>query len=171
MTTETAPLAPASDAVAPHAPAQVPSRWRRASACGCRLSFSSAGTCGAHWPRQHQARAAASRIAQTLWDLIRSGDLQVHIAATLARVAAGFALGALAGTIIGALAGGSLLVRRVLDPTLQGLRAIPSIAWVPLFILWLGIFEASKIALIAVGFSSRVSRCRRCDFVDRPENS
>ena len=38
-----------------------------------------------------------------------------------------------------------------MDPTLQALRAIPSIAWVPLFILWLGIFEASKVALIAVG--------------------
>ena len=34
---------------------------------------------------------------------------------------------------------------------MQALRAIPSIAWVPLFILWLGIFEASKVALIAVG--------------------
>jgi sulfonate transport system permease protein len=43
------------------------------------------------------------------------------------------------------------LARRLLDPTLQGLRAIPSIAWVPLFILWLGIFEGSKVALIAVG--------------------
>ena len=41
--------------------------------------------------------------------------------------------------------------RRLLDPTLQALRAIPSIAWVPLFILWLGIFEASKVALIAIG--------------------
>ena len=45
----------------------------------------------------------------------------------------------------------SALLRRLLDPTLQALRAIPSIAWVPLFILWFGIFEASKIALIAVG--------------------
>ena len=34
---------------------------------------------------------------------------------------------------------------------MQALRAIPSIAWVPLFILWFGIFEASKVALIAVG--------------------
>jgi sulfonate transport system permease protein len=34
---------------------------------------------------------------------------------------------------------------------LQGLRSVPSIAWVPLFILWLGIFEESKIALIAAG--------------------
>ncbi|MEA1648387.1 ABC transporter permease subunit [Nitrospirillum sp. BR 11164] len=34
---------------------------------------------------------------------------------------------------------------------MQGLRAIPSLAWVPLFLLWLGIFETSKVALIAVG--------------------
>jgi sulfonate transport system permease protein len=39
----------------------------------------------------------------------------------------------------------------LVDPSLQGLRAVPSIAWIPLFILWLGIFETSKIALIAVG--------------------
>ena len=42
-------------------------------------------------------------------------------------------------------------MRRIIDPSLQALRAIPSIAWVPLFILWLGIFEASKVTLIAVG--------------------
>ena len=42
-------------------------------------------------------------------------------------------------------------MRRLLDPTLQALRSIPSIAWVPLFILWLGIFESSKVTLIAVG--------------------
>ena len=42
-------------------------------------------------------------------------------------------------------------LHRVVDPSLQALRAIPSIAWVPLFILWFGIFEASKIILIAVG--------------------
>ncbi len=44
-----------------------------------------------------------------------------------------------------------MLVRRLFDPTLQGLKAVPSIAWVPLFILWFGIFETSKVALIAVG--------------------
>jgi sulfonate transport system permease protein len=44
-----------------------------------------------------------------------------------------------------------VVVRRLIDPTLQALRAVPSIAWVPLFILWMGIFETSKVALIAVG--------------------
>ena len=67
------------------------------------------------------------------------------------RVFAGFGLGALAGTLTGALAGAFPTMRAILDPSLQALRAIPSIAWVPLFILWLGIFEASKVALIAVG--------------------
>ena len=67
------------------------------------------------------------------------------------RVAWGFAFGVLAGTILGAITGYSALTHRVVDPTLQALRSIPSIAWVPLFILWFGIFEASKVILIAVG--------------------
>lgn len=92
-----------------------------------------------------------SRIIATFVALAESGTLWGHVLATLARVGAGFGLGTLAGTVIGALAGYSGLARRLLDPSLQGLRSIPSIAWVPLFILWLGIFEASKIALIAVG--------------------
>ncbi len=86
-----------------------------------------------------------------LAELARSGELTRHIVATVLRVAAGFGLGVAAGTLLGAVAGYSALMRRLLDPTLQALRAIPSIAWIPLFILWLGIFETSKVALIAVG--------------------
>ena len=92
-----------------------------------------------------------SRIFQTLYSLAVTGELWIHIGATLARVGAGFALGVIGGTLVGALAGASRLSREILDPALQGLRSVPSIAWVPLFILWLGIFEESKIALIAVG--------------------
>jgi sulfonate transport system permease protein len=92
-----------------------------------------------------------STIYETLADLARTGELQHHVTATLLRVAAGFALGTAAGTLLGAVAGYSGIVRGLIDPTLQGLRAVPSIAWIPLFILWLGIFETSKIALIAVG--------------------
>ena len=71
--------------------------------------------------------------------------------ATVWRVAPGFAIGAVAGIVIGAVAGYSVVFRSLVDPSIQGLRAIPSLAWVPLFILWLGIFEESKVALIAVG--------------------
>ena len=92
-----------------------------------------------------------SVIFATLWDLAKTGELWRHAQATVLRVAAGFGLGVIAGTLLGAIAGYSTLSRRLLDPTLQALRAIPSIAWVPLFILWLGIFEESKITLIAVG--------------------
>jgi sulfonate transport system permease protein len=92
-----------------------------------------------------------SRIIAILGELAGSGDLWIHTQVTLLRVIGGFAVGVLAGTVLGALSGISGLARSLLDPTLQGLRAIPSIAWVPLFILWLGIFEASKVALIAVG--------------------
>ena len=92
-----------------------------------------------------------SRIAETLWKLAASGELTTHILATLYRVFWGFGIGSVVGVLLGALTGSSAAARRVLDPTLQALRAIPSLAWVPLFILWLGIFETSKIALIAVG--------------------
>lgn len=92
-----------------------------------------------------------SRIIATLWALAETGELWTHVWMTLWRVLVGFVIGAVAGTVFGALSGSSQTMRRLLDPTLQALRAIPSIAWVPLFILWLGIFEASKVALIAVG--------------------
>src|SRR5581483_5787327 len=92
-----------------------------------------------------------SRIWATLVELAATGELQRHVAVTVGRVAAGFALGVATGTLAGAICGYSAMTRRLLDPTLQALRAIPSIAWVPLFILWLGIFESSKITLIAVG--------------------
>lgn len=92
-----------------------------------------------------------SVVGKTLWQLAASGELLTHATATLWRVAAGFGLGAAVGTILGALTGALPVARGLLDPTLQALRSIPSIAWVPLFILWFGIFEASKVALIAVG--------------------
>jgi sulfonate transport system permease protein len=92
-----------------------------------------------------------SKVFATIVELARSGELLRHIVATLTRVVLGFGLGVLAGTLFGAISGYWGLARRLLDPTVQALRAIPSIAWVPLFILWLGIFETSKIALIAVG--------------------
>ena len=100
-----------------------------------------------------------TKVFATIMELARSGELARHIIATLTRVVLGFGLGVIAGTLLGAVSGYWGLARRLLDPTVQALRAIPSIAWVPLFILWLGIFETSKIALIAVGvFFSGLSR-------------
>jgi sulfonate transport system permease protein len=92
-----------------------------------------------------------SVIFTTFVDLARTGELQRNTLVTLGRVAAGFSIGVVVATALGAATGYSARLRRLLDPSLQALRAIPSIAWVPLFILWFGIFEASKVMLIAVG--------------------
>ncbi|MEX0759008.1 MAG: ABC transporter permease [Tistlia sp.] len=83
--------------------------------------------------------------------LAQSGDLFDHVAVTAGRVFAGFLWGTLAATLLGPLSGASAAARSLLDPTIQALKAVPSLAWVPLFILWFGIFETSKVALIAVG--------------------
>jgi sulfonate transport system permease protein len=94
---------------------------------------------------------APTAVLSALADLWGSGELWGHIEVTLLRVLLGFLLGTAAGTVLGALTGYSALWRRLLDPTFQALRSIPSFAWIPLFVLWLGIFEASKLTLIAVG--------------------
>ncbi len=94
---------------------------------------------------------APSSVLAALWDLALKGELWVHAKATLIRVGLGFLFGTVAATLIGALTGYVPLARRLLDPTLQALRNVPSIAWVPLFILWFSIFETSKVMLIAVG--------------------
>lgn len=92
-----------------------------------------------------------SRLFLSAAALVRSGEMQTHVLATLTRVLIGFAIGSGLGTLFGMATGASGVARRLLDPSIQGLRAIPSLAWVPIFILWLGIFETSKIALIAMG--------------------
>ncbi|GEO99325.1 hypothetical protein GCM10007887_27190 [Methylobacterium haplocladii] len=92
-----------------------------------------------------------SRVGATLWQLAASGDLRMHVAATLIRVGLGFAFGAGAGILAGTATATLPWLRWLIDPTLQALRAVPSLAWVPLFILWFGILETPKVALIAVG--------------------
>lgn len=94
---------------------------------------------------------APTVIAATIGDLAATGELWGHLGATLARVTAGFLLGAAVATVLGILTGASPGLRALLDPLLQALRNIPSMAWIPLFLLWLGIQEASKVTLIAVG--------------------
>ncbi len=94
---------------------------------------------------------APTVVGKTIYQLAVSGDLLKHAGITIARVAVGFLLGASAGTLLGGLTGYLTVARKLVDPTLQALRSVPSIAWVPLFLLWLGIQETSKIALISVG--------------------
>jgi sulfonate transport system permease protein len=133
-----------------------PKRWGRLARPALGLLLPA--TLAAAWEFIVHVGWASGRLAPppsvifaTFVDLARTGELQRNTLVTLGRVAAGFGLGAGIATIVGAATGYLPLLRRLLDPSLQALRAIPSIAWVPLFILWLGIFEASKVTLIAVG--------------------
>lgn len=94
---------------------------------------------------------APSDVAAALAQMLRDGQLAQHVVTSTLRVAAGFVLGAVLAVGFGALVGLSRTAAAVLTPSFQALRAIPSLAWVPLLLLWLGIDEASKIALIAIG--------------------
>jgi sulfonate transport system permease protein len=91
-----------------------------------------------------------SEVLETLWQLAQQG-LAGHVAASSLRVLVGFAIGSGLAVAIGALVGLSRRAEWLLDPTFQALRAIPSLAWVPLLLLWLGIDEAPKVVLIAIG--------------------
>lgn len=84
-------------------------------------------------------------------DLAERGLLGLYIAISTQRVFIGFAVGAALGLVVGAVVGLSKLGDILLSPTLGAIRAVPSLAWVPLLILWLKIGEESKVVLIAIG--------------------
>ncbi|WP_024690049.1 ABC transporter permease [Pseudomonas tremae] len=93
---------------------------------------------------------APSDILLTLRDLA-DGALWKHISASLLRVLSGFFIGAGLALVFAAWVGLSREAEAYLEPTFAGLRSIPSLAWVPLLLLWLGIGETSKVVLIAIG--------------------
>lgn len=84
-------------------------------------------------------------------DLYNRGLLGLHIAISTQRVLIGFAIGSIIGLVVAAVVGLTQLGSRLLTPTLGSLRAVPSLAWVPLLGLYLGLNEDSKVALIAIG--------------------
>lgn len=84
-------------------------------------------------------------------DLAQRGLLQQDVAISMQRVLIGFGIGAALGLLFGAIVGLSRLGDVLLAPTLAAIRAVPSLAWVPLLLLWLKIGEESKITLIAIG--------------------
>lgn len=84
-------------------------------------------------------------------ELAESGQLWTHIAISVQRVLLGFAIGSVIGLAVAGLVGLSRLGDVLLSPTLAAVRAVPSLAWVPLLILWMQIGEESKVTLIAIG--------------------
>ena len=92
-----------------------------------------------------------SGVVGTLWDLVASGELAGHAWSSLKRAIFGFVLGSSAGVFVGLLTGRLVLLRDLSDPVLHSLRSIPSIAFVPLAIVWFGLGETPKVALITWG--------------------
>lgn len=84
-------------------------------------------------------------------DLLQRGDLLPYVHISTQRVLIGFAVGALLGLVLGAVVGLSRLGDALLTTTFSGLRAVPSLAWIPLLIIWLQYGEESKITLVAIG--------------------
>lgn len=94
---------------------------------------------------------APSTVFSTIIDMAGTGALWGHISITVYRVIAGFLFGTIVAVLLGALVGFYQKAEHIFDPIIQAFRSIPSLAWVPLFILWMGIGESSKITMIAVG--------------------
>ena len=101
-------------------------------------------------------------------ELTSEGELWRHLFASLGRIGAGFAIGSVLALGLGVVVGLWRLAERLLDPTLQAIRSVPSLAWVPFLLLWLGIDETPKVTLIAIGaffpvYLNLVSGIRQAD--------
>lgn len=83
-------------------------------------------------------------------DLIKSGKLKEDLLVSLSRVIKGYLISAFFGIILGSLIGMFRPVKELFIPIITVIRQIPMIAWIPLIILWCGIGEASKIAIIVL---------------------
>ncbi|MDX2852011.1 ABC transporter permease [Actinacidiphila glaucinigra] len=95
--------------------------------------------------------ASPGTIAGTAAELVTSGQLGSAMAVSLQRVVVGLLLGGAAGITLALLSGLSRLGEDLVDASVQMLRAVPFVGLIPLFIIWLGIGEAPKVTLIALG--------------------
>ncbi len=92
-----------------------------------------------------------ARVLDSLWSMARSGILMADATASIRRVMLGFLLAAVVGVPLGILMGSFATVRALLEPLSGFLRYMPAAAFTPLLIIYLGIDEVPKIALIAIG--------------------
>lgn len=97
-----------------------------------------------------QVLPAPSSVAETALDLVRNGDLFVHLGVSLLRAVAGFIVGGAIGLALGITVGFSPLAQALFDRSIQMVRAIPFLAMLPLVIVWFGVGEVAKIFLVAL---------------------
>jgi sulfonate transport system permease protein len=83
------------------------------------------------------------------FDLLRSGELLSNMAVSVVRVAKGLAVGLSAGLALGLIAGFSKAGEDIVDAPVQALRMLPAVALAPIFLIWFGLGDLSKVALIA----------------------
>jgi sulfonate transport system permease protein len=94
--------------------------------------------------------AAPSQVIASFVDLTADGALQHHLLVSLGRVAKGMAVALLMGGTLALLAGLSRTGEYVIDAPMQMLRTLPVLALIPFFIIWFGIGELPKVALVTV---------------------
>lgn len=99
------------------------------------------------------ARTLASPIdvARAFWELAETGELARHLFVSLERVIVGLALGVSGGVALAVIAGLFRLGDDIVDSSIQMLRTVPVLGLVPMFIVWFGIDEQTKIVLITIG--------------------
>ncbi|MBA2813059.1 ABC transporter permease [Streptomyces sp. KM273126] len=97
--------------------------------------------------------ASPGRITQVAGDLIADGSLPAAMGTSVQRVAAGLLFGAVAGTGLALLSGLFRIGEDLVDAPVQMLRTVPFVGLIPLFIIWFGIGEAPKVAIITLGVS------------------
>lgn len=95
--------------------------------------------------------AGPSAVVETGARLIATGELQDAMVTSLQRVLAGVAIGGTIGTLLAIFSGLFRLGEDLIDAPMQMFRTIPNVALIPLLIIWFGIGEPTKIALIALG--------------------
>lgn len=93
---------------------------------------------------------APTEVLEAGWELIRTGELWEHLAASTRRVALGLSLGIAIGLVLGAAAGLLRVAEDLINAPVQALRMLPALALLPVFIIWFGIGDPFKIALITV---------------------
>jgi len=100
-----------------------------------------------------QVLPAPSKVLRTAVKLAAAGRLLNDLGVSLVRAIVGFAIGGSIGFLLGVAVGFSRVAEAVIDRSIQMIRAIPFLALLPLVIVWLGVGEAEKVFLVALGVS------------------
>ena len=110
-----------------------------------------------------------SVVLERVWDDALSGELTINLGMTLYRALAGFAIAAIGGVALGIVMTRNKLIRWFFDPIVSVGFPMPKIAFLPIFMLWLGLYDVSKISMAAFNaiFPVIVATMAAAEGVDR----